>query len=81
MNMLISTLADIDDLCEFLEQSVVDGDTDRIDWFIEQAGRFWNIALLKAFEIDDLETYSHIATGELDDPNSAFLIPAESNPN
>jgi len=29
--MEISNLADIDDLCELLEQSVVDGDTDRID--------------------------------------------------
>jgi len=66
-NMEISNLADIDDLCELLEQSVVDGDTDRIDWCIEQAGRFWNIALLKAFEIDDGETYNHIATGDLDD--------------
>jgi len=30
-NMEISNLADINDLCELLEQSVVDGDTDRID--------------------------------------------------
>jgi len=35
-NMEISDLADIDDLCELLEQSVVDGDTDRTDWFIKQ---------------------------------------------
>jgi len=62
-NMEISNLADIEDLCEFLEQSVVDGDTDRIDWFIEQDGGFRNIALLKALEIDDCETYIHIANG------------------
>jgi len=66
-NMEIGNLADIDDLCELLEQSVVDGDTDRIDWYIEQAGRFWNLALLKAFGVDDVETYSHIANGEIDD--------------
>jgi hypothetical protein len=34
-NMEISNLADIDDLCELLEQSIVDGDTDRIDCYIE----------------------------------------------
>jgi len=56
-----------------LEQSVVDGDTDRSDWFIEQDGGFRNIALLKAFEIDDVETYSHLATGELDDPEMLEL--------
>jgi len=66
--MEIGNLADIDDLCELLEQSIVDGDTDRIDWYIEQAGRFWNIALLKAFGVDDVQTYGDIATGELDDP-------------
>jgi len=66
-NMEISNLADIDDLCEILEQSVVDGDTDRIDWITEQDGGFWNYPLFKALEIDEGETYSHIANGELDD--------------
>jgi len=47
---------------------VVDGDTDRIDWYIEQDGGFRNNPLLKALEFNDGETHSHIATGELVDP-------------
>jgi len=66
-NMEISNLADIDDSCEFLKRSVVNEDTDRIDWLIEQDGGFRNIALLKAFGVDEFETYSHIANGEIDD--------------
>jgi len=66
--MIQVIIYETDDICEFLEQSVVDGDTDRIDWFIKQDGGVWNNALLIALEIDDGETYRHIANGEIDDP-------------